>query len=412
MGANLAKALEHLLSQMLESEYPAHPAFGAEIKLSTLRKVQAEVERAAQVQDGRIAVDKPLRPLMLQIAVPLRLGDMGETHFALGRHWYSHFSRQVQGQVTVGKLRAALDEPSPMGLPPVAQNLVILLYADQANRSFFLHGGPYQPKLEDLPDELELREQALPSQPDWEEAISRAGKIFGMAVSPLRNANNLSDLAAKLKEAAAKALEDCQGVMDRLDSLCKDWEIATATCARHQTASAVLALVRLLAAEEDTKRAVERLAHAEVKTSLDAMGTSFRKAGAVRGAIEATKWELFQGVTVLTDERAAAAQGLIGQLRDALSHDEYAIALQSRLTKLEGDAIRLLTPAKPGPEPPPSPPPPPPPPGRKVIARADQKNVSAQEAVVLLSELQDKLAAGADLTLDLSWTLYKDAGKP
>jgi len=143
-----------------------------------------------------------------------------------------------------------------------------------------------------------------------------------------------------------------------------------------------------------------------VKTSLDAMGTSFRKAGAVRGAIEATKWELFQGVTVLTDERAAAAQGLIGQLRDALSHDEYAIALQSRLTKLEGDAIRLLTPAKPGPEPPP------PPPGRKVIARADQKNVSAQEAVVLLSELQDKLAAGADLTLDLSWTLYKDAGKP
>jgi len=170
----------------------------------------------------------------------------------------------------------------------------------------------------------------------------------------------------------------------------------------------VLALVRPLAAEEDTKRAIERLAHAEVKTSLDAMGTSFRKAGAVRAAIGATKWELFQGVTALTDERAAAAQGLIGQLREALSHDEYAIALQSRLTKVEGDAIRLLTPPK---SEPPPPPPPTPPRGRKVIGRTDKKGVSARQAVVLLAELQDKLTTDADLTLDLSWTLYRDAGE-
>jgi hypothetical protein len=149
-----------------------------------------------------------------------------------------------------------------------------------------------------------------------------------------------------------------------------------------------------------------------VNTSLDAMGTSFRKAGAVRAAIEATKWELFQGVTALTDERATAAQGLIARLREALIHDEYAIALQSRLTKLEGDAIRLLTPPKPGLAPPPPPPPPPPPTGRKVIGRADEKGVSAQQALVLLAELQDKLATDADLTLDLSWTLYKDADKP
>ena len=230
VGANLEKALEHLLSQMLESQYPAHPRFGTEIKLSVLRKVLAEVERAAQVPDGRIAVDKPLRPVMLQIAVPLKLGDMGETHFALGRDWYSHFGRQVEGQITVAKLRAAIDEPSPMGLPAHAQNLVILVYADQANRSFFLHGGPYQPKLEDLPDELELREQALPSQEDWDEAITRAGKIFGISVSPLRNASNLSDLATKLKDAAGGggALPDRQrqvgralsGLADRYSVLC------------------------------------------------------------------------------------------------------------------------------------------------------------------------------------------------
>jgi len=404
VGARLEKALEHLLSQMLESQYPAHPRFGTEIKPSVLRKVQAEVERAAQVPDGRIAVDKPLRPLMLQIAVPLKLGDMGETHFALGRDWYSHFGRQVQGQVTVAKLRAAIDEPSPMGLPLHAQNLIILVYADQANRSFFLHGGPYQPKLEDLPDELELREQALPSQEDWDEALERAGKIFGLSVSPLRNASNLSDLATKLKDAAGPAVEPCQIVKDRLEGLCRDWQIDTASCARHQTAGAVLALVQGLAADDDAKRRVELLTKATVATSLDAMGTSCRKTDAVRGAIETTKWELFDAVAGIADGRGAAAGGILAQLKEALTHDEYAIALQPRLSKLVDDAIRLLTPR-------PTPPPPPPaPPDRKVVDTGDKTGVPAADAAELLSDLQKKLATDTSLKLDVRWKLYKEAG--
>ena len=404
VGESLEKALEHLLFQMLESQYLAHPPFGTEIKLSVLRKVRDEVERAAQVADGRIAVDKPLRALMLQIAVPLKLGDMGETHFALGRHWYDHFNKKVQGQVTVAKLRAAIDEPNPMGLPLHAQNLVILVYADQANRSFFLHGGPYQPKLEDLPDELELREQALPSPEDWDEAINRAGKIFGITVSPLRNASNVSDLATKLKEAAGLAVEPCQAVRDRLDGLCSDWGIGATACARHQTASAVLGLVSGLATDDDAKKLVEVLTHAEVKTSLDAMGTSFKKAGAVRSAIENTKWALFQGVAALTDDRKAAADGIIALLTEALTHDEYAIALQSRLSKLEEDAIRLLTPK------PPPPPPPLPPPGRKVVETADKNALLAADARAVLAALRQKLAEDASLKLDVSWTLYKDEG--
>ena len=33
VGASLAQALGHLLSQVLESQYPAHPRFGTEIRL-------------------------------------------------------------------------------------------------------------------------------------------------------------------------------------------------------------------------------------------------------------------------------------------------------------------------------------------------------------------------------------------
>ena len=93
VGANLLQAFEHLLAQMLEVQYPNHPAFGTELKTNALRKIQEEVARAAQDPDGRIGVEKPLRPLMNQIAVPLKLGEMGETHFVLGRHWYTHWHR-------------------------------------------------------------------------------------------------------------------------------------------------------------------------------------------------------------------------------------------------------------------------------------------------------------------------------
>jgi len=411
VGESLQPALGHLLSQMLESQYPAHPRFGVEeIKIGLLRKVQAEVERAAQAPDGRIAVDKPLRSLMLQIAVPLKLGEMGETHFALGRHWYSHFSRQVQGSITVGRLRAALDEPNPMGLPLHAQNLVILIYADQANRSFVLHGGPYPPRLEDLPDELELREQALPSPEDWDLAIQRAGKVFGLAVSPLRNATNVSDLAGKLKDASGQAAEACQAVMDRLDGLCRDWGLDAAAAARTRTAGAVLGLVRALAADEDPKRRVEFLATAEVQTSLDAMGTGFKKAEAMRGALDGTKWALFQGVAALADDRKTAADGVLAQLKEALTHDEYAIALGSRLVKLEGDAIGLLTPKLTPPKPPPEPVIVPPA-GRKTVETVAETGLSAAAAGLLLADVQKKLAADASLMLDVSWTLYTPDGE-
>ncbi len=402
VGANLKQAFEHLLAQMLESQYPAHPRFGAEVKISALRKVQAEVERAAQDPDGRVAVDKPLRPLLQQIAVPLKLGEMGETHFALGRHWYTHFARQVQGQITVAKLREAMDEPSPMGLQLAAQNLVILLYADQANRSFFLHGGPFVPKLEDLPDELELREQALPTQAVWEEALQRAGKVFGIAVSTLRNASNVSNLTGKLADAARAALEACQAVKDRLEGLCNEWGIDPTASARHQTAAAVLDLVRGLgAAAEPNRLAV--LAEAAVQTSLDAMGVSLKKADAVRVAIESTKWALFQAVAGLSDERAPAAEGILRQLREVLTHDELTIALQPRLEKLEGDAIRLLTPSSP----PKKTPPPVTPPSTVTVDAGSRSGLSAAEALQVLGELRTKLEEDDSLRLDLGWTLYK-----
>ena len=79
VAANLAGAMEHLLNQALTHEFPAAPDFEAEIKTSNLQKVYEQVRAATQAEDGRVAIDKPLRPLLRHIANPLRLGEMAMT---------------------------------------------------------------------------------------------------------------------------------------------------------------------------------------------------------------------------------------------------------------------------------------------------------------------------------------------
>src|SRR5207244_2542645 len=80
-------------------------------------------------------------------------------------------SASDQPHPTAADLRRFMDQPEERGLPPEIQNLLILVYADQTNRSFVRYGGNYTPDLDDLPGELELQEQTLPDAKDWEEAV-------------------------------------------------------------------------------------------------------------------------------------------------------------------------------------------------------------------------------------------------
>jgi hypothetical protein len=110
VAATLAGAMAHLLSQALAHEFPAAPLFEAEIKTSNLQKVYEQVRAATQAEDGRVAIDKPLRPLLRYIANPLQLGEMGgdATHFVLGQHWKNHFTRKAAetgSAITVSQLR-------------------------------------------------------------------------------------------------------------------------------------------------------------------------------------------------------------------------------------------------------------------------------------------------------------------
>ena len=351
VGANLQECFQHLLDQVMQHEFPGHPSFTGEVKLGRLRKVRTELERAVQAPDGRIVVeDRALRPEMRDIAQGLKLGTMYEDAFVLDEYWKHNFIRHAgadEGAVTAGKLRRWMDDPKPMGLPSEVANLVVLTFADQTRQSFFLHGGPHAPSLDNLPDAVELREQPLPEQAVWTAAVDRAASLFGEVVSSVLTANVVADLALRLREKAAEhrtAANRLPGVVLRaLEQIGANPQDAP----RIRTAQAASALVQSLTSETDNNTVVERLAAASFETSAQAMARSLSKAEDVVHAIESTEFVLFKSLIDIDAARRDDAERVLAKVREALSADELAVALEPALREGARAAAKLLAGTKP-----------------------------------------------------------------
>lgn len=243
VAPNLRVAMEKLADQMLSIKYPKHPVFDLEIKGTVLRRVFEWVQRAARRPDawgGR----RP-RPAARgqERRRAARAGDDGGRcpgPWRLGGRTSIVRQRCSRGEpITVNRLRSWTDRPEARGLPSEVQNLLILTYAELTNRRFFQHGGGVTVGMEDrLDDALELREQPLPSEPHWQQALDRAHKVFGVVVGQLLGASNVGDLIEKvrveLKQRAAGARQLVGELKARLQSLGVDasdaprWKMATA----------------------------------------------------------------------------------------------------------------------------------------------------------------------------------------
>jgi hypothetical protein len=421
-ASSLKGVMEDLLGQALSFEFPAHPSFGAEIKSLNLRKVHDEVMRAVSETGGRVLVEKNLRSLLKQIAEPLGLGEQGETHFVLGQRWRDHFIRKAAesgAAVTVQALRRWMDEPRPMGLPRECENLVILVFAAQTNRSFFRHGAPFEATLTNLPDEVELREQQLPAETAWRTAMQRAGTIFGIAASPLLNASNLAKLADDIQRRAAEKMDACRKLVSELASHLRDLGERPEQTPRHQTAEAVLSL---LEAVRNARPAavVEALAGLAPRTSEAAMGVSFSSAPEIVATLAATPWKIFESVRRLQGDPATAARLLLGRLTDALKSDQHVTALGPVLLVEQNKAIDLLTPPveslrppverqAPPPAPPvfqpPEPSHPPVRPGKRVVESGQKEGLSLAETESLIARLRQQSKGTQVTRISVSWVI-------
>ncbi|MHB1122566.1 MAG: phage resistance protein [Ramlibacter sp.] len=419
VGADFKGAFEALLGQLFAHQFPAHPDFETEIKPATIRRIWPEVQAAVDEPGHRSSVnDQPLRRLIRSVVNPCRLGQMGETHLLLNPHWISHFGRSHAadggGAITVAKLRQWIDSPTAMGLPRELQNLVILTWAAMTNRRFVMRGGPAEASIDQMADDLELIEQALPQPTDWQLTVQRASTLFGITLPQTLNAANVGRAVLELRQAAVGQREKARALVANLRDRCQRYAPGPAG-ARQRTAESAQALLATLGTVPD-EELIAALAQATLETSEAAVGRSLAQSAACTDALNQTRWEVIDAMRSLQDRRAEAAQALLQRLVELLQADEHVLPIRARLAEIERDALRLLTtvsdappapPAPPAPTLPPAPPPPPADPTLEDVEVREQVHLRAADAAELLDGLKRKLVEDSELEVTMSWRLQR-----
>jgi hypothetical protein len=413
VGADMKSAVSALLDRFFEHRFPAHPEFEGEIRDTALRRVLERVQQAAGEPNQRLLIsDHADRRHLGAIAVPLKLGVMSQTHLQLSSHWAEHFARQHAraggGPFVIGRLREWINEPRPMGLLPKMQNLVILAFAAQADRTLMRNGAPVQASLDRIDDAVELREETLPDEVAWTKARERASALFGLTPGEVRKGATVARLATDLK---AKAGEMRGRLADLLRDLRPRVEAlgVSATAPRLATIRSAQALASDLAGAADALTTVQTLAGATLQTSEAAVSRLLATVEDLRGAASSAPWDIIETAMGLGDHRRAAAGALREKLSEALEEDEHVVALKPVIRDLQARATRLLAETSPTGDPPPLPPRPPQPlpPDEEIVDERPQVVLDAAEAVTTLDMLRQRMTAEPGNKLTIAWRLTR-----
>jgi hypothetical protein len=416
----LDKALESLCDQMLKLQFPKHPVFGMEIKTGTLKRAYEWVQRAASMDPPRVVVDKDKRAEVRAVVDPLNLGVLPEDALVLSTSWVEHFEREIarnrSKSLTVGDLRAATDRPEARGLPVEVQNLLIMAFADMQQRQFLLHGGPVQPSIERLQDEIELRPQPLPDRAAFVAARERAAKAFGVSVGEVLGPANVGQLIAAVRDQATKGKTAARELETQLRRRLAELAVPFESSARAVTAQAVVSLLDALV-QGDQNLLIERLATARVPSSWEALGTSLKQAEAVANSLRDTRWESMDPAFHLQGALAQQSKDIRNEVIDLLKVDELTTSLPAKLRVLESRCADLVKKAIAENPKPVDPKPVEPKPGDgakagkgvKVVVVEEGSRSAASKADVekLAAELADKVGKGKR-TISISWRIDEE----
>jgi hypothetical protein len=399
IGATLGDAFNGLLEQLFDHQYPKHPRIGMPYRPANLRVVLEETLRAVGHPDGRIEVQSDHRKVMRAIATPLELGIQHEAPFVLGLKWKDHFDRAIvaaqqqgQSEITVGDLRRWFDVPDPLGLPRDLQSLVILVYAAQSGRVFHQHGGPADPTLDKLEDDLELVSPQLPDEHSWDVARGRASSVLGIAdVNP--SLRSFETLAATLRTRGQTVLPSIEALLPILEKRAGELAVELDSNPRMRSAQIAHELARGLVDPADSITMIERLAALEIPSEPH-VGTALAGADTVRAALDGERWKLL-GVAI---NRASAGEPgfveIVTSLRNALATDEFAAQLEPAVAKAYTDAVKLIGAT--------APPPPAPPPAGVSVSRGEKSGLDIDEARTELDQLSTEQG---EVQVDLRWTI-------
>ena len=409
-------ALDELVGQALAAQYPDHPKFGVEVKRPALRRVLEVVERAVAHPEERVEVPPPVRDEMHGISVPLRLGDMGETHFKLRWYWFEELKRKRAehggGPMTVGMVRGWIEAPEQRGLPRDVQNLVIAVFAAQGGFDFTYRGRPLT-AIDKLDDACELRAHELPPAEEYQRAVQRAEEVFDCTALPRLSARNVNELAQGVRAAADRCRARVDELAEALRRRLRKRALPAADSDRLRTVDAALALLSALEGAGDNE-VVAALAQAEVPTSAVAMGAAAAGAGGLLSALAPHRWKVFANLAVLVEPYREPAAAIDTALNDALRRDEHVTPLAATVERCYDRALELLAEAVEAAAPSPLPRPVKPPDsaaggGARSTARSGISDVAADEVGGVLAKIEAAIRATGANRVTVDWKVYSDA---
>jgi hypothetical protein len=356
-GTDFKTAFEWIAGHLLDSVYADHPNLdagnsGALVTKKDLKKILDTVEAARQQDGGRLEIEAGQSAAMLRrLCNPLALATVGE-NFILRFEWQMRINRELglrpDDRVTVAKIRSAIDTKLLPGLLPEVRDLIIRCYAIQDDRAWHRGGALLPPPGVDdrLAADMELITRPLPSEDEYNRALSRAVGIFGAqrwpvrtyrAVQALQNAVRLKtdeteDAVRSVRRLLAEHLGDLgmredsprQVTMDELDRLYADFGAAA-----------------------DPTEALKLLANAELTKDESVYLKCINGIKPLHQQLKATRWEviarLHDGTPFMT--------GLLGELQPVAHDEEIATSLAGVLSDIEVRALKHLAAPPPTPAP-------------------------------------------------------------
>ena len=349
-GPTLALALEQWLDQALASQFPAHPKFDDSLTFTRgkVQKVLEVARRAAETPNGRADVEMNDRVTVRQITGPLELGTMHETAWVQSEHWRHIFLRAESaesGPLTVGVMRRAIDQPKPMGLPSLIQDLLILTFAAQTNRTVLRYQNPVPGDLGDLKDEDVLRQEILPDDDTWTKAKSTAEEVFGIRQLPaMPTAKGVTHFGSEVRTwiMERKAIAAMAALESALVPHLATFGISPGDSSRLTTAHETVSWLRRLDRADGTKL-VESIAAAAFSSAPAAVARSLTTAHAVAAALGRSDWlNEIELAGQLGGDSASKVAAIRTAITEALRHDELVQGMESVLNSAVKQAREII----------------------------------------------------------------------
>jgi hypothetical protein len=346
VGQGIKGAFSYLIFQLLDHRYPRHPDFdpngkGAAVRQAELEVVLNAVEQAKQDPVGRFGEPGKDIATLKKIANPLKLGVMHESAFVLNRDWPDLLDRKAAGagQVSVAQLRSWIDAEQP-GLPVIVQNLVIAAYAIQADKAWLRADKPYPtPRLDQVPGDMTLRSQELPTPEEFALASARAAGIFGIARQPVRSVRSVQVLAEAIRRNATGRLGPARQLAEALAEHAGTLGLDSGQ-PRLATSDVITMTLARLDATTDPTETVRVLASADLRKENAFYQAHLRSAETVTTALGTKNWPILDEFAASADDAEAAA--IISMLREAARHDEQETALADPLRRANDAAVALV----------------------------------------------------------------------